>query len=1186
MLGLERVHLIGVRHHSPVLAAAMPALLDAAHPDALLVELPAEMRPWLEWLAHPDTRTPVALAAAGGGDRAGGDLLAFYPFADFSPELAALRWAARHEIPVHCCDLPLADPAWRAPEGRISGDTNDLTHLIAGQLSGREDEDLWDRWVEAQAPGSPPEAIRRAALAAGWALRNDAPSVGELDLRRESWMRQRIRETPGTLAVVVGAFHAPALAPPGDAQPSPHSDPPPGDAQPDDPPPPSQPSPQNGAPPSPHGDRPETGGRGAAVISLVPFTFELLDARSGYPAGIRDPRWQQAVFECGGDPARLTERTRAFAVEVARAVRAQGQPAGPAEAAEAARLAVDLATLRGLPAPGRGELVEALQTVLAQGEPVGRGRIVAEAMRGTLIGEQRGRLAAGAPRSGLVPAVGAALEELRLPGPGRKPETVRLDALRSPLDRSREVFLRRLSACHVQYGEVRDGDGELLTTQWRLHWTPATDAGLAVAALHGVTLEQAAMGTLAQRHRREVAEGGPTAVQTLAGLAHAAACALPPLTTLRLAEVHSTVCQGGSLTEIVSAIELVLRLERGHFPGSPPTEAVDVRENLYAAAVSSLEGLAGSNEVGDARALTGLVHHLAETGRLLRLEHLVAGIARNGSPLMRGAASAVSVLLGLLSPSQFGEYLASWLELASAECTERLRGALTAAGSLLRAAEQTLAPLLDRIEALPDDTFVARLPSLRAGFDALSPADRQRLLDVITDRSGQFDTELATDAAVLAAWLAADRAGLAAVTALDLAALDPAALDPATPDPATPPGGILEENGRPGSKNPPRSPHDLSPAQRWRLLLGREAQTLPPGTRRLATALDELYGTGQGEGSHTVDRGRGPGGRERSTPQAREWLEELEALFGKDIREEVLARAAEAGRAEALLAVEPEAVRPSMDLLHAVLTLAGGLPEARLARLRPLVDRLVREMTAQLARRIRPALTGIGIPRRTRRPTGRLDLAATVRANLHTVRVVGEHLSGAGPKERGAGKIQLVPERLVFRSRGRRSVDWQIVLVVDVSGSMEESTIWAALTAAVLAGVPALRTHFVTFSTEVMDLTDRVDDPLGLLLEISVGGGTHIAAGLRYARQIVTTPSRTIVVVISDFEEGYPLGGLLEAVRALIDDGVTLLGCASLDDRGQPRYSTGVAGRLVAAGMPVAALSPAALAHWIGERVK
>ncbi|MYX44459.1 hypothetical protein GTW59_25860, partial [Streptomyces sp. SID89] len=110
-------YLIGVRHHAPSLAAVVPALLDEAGPDVLLVELPAEMQPWLPWLAHEETRAPVALAAApSDGSGAGGEGPAFYPFADFSPELAAVRWAARRGVPVVACDLPLGDRAWG--EGR------------------------------------------------------------------------------------------------------------------------------------------------------------------------------------------------------------------------------------------------------------------------------------------------------------------------------------------------------------------------------------------------------------------------------------------------------------------------------------------------------------------------------------------------------------------------------------------------------------------------------------------------------------------------------------------------------------------------------------------------------------------------------------------------------------------------------------------------------------------------------------------------------------------------------------------------------------------------------------------------------------------------------------------------------------------------------------------------------------
>ena len=34
-------------------------------------------------------------------------LISFYPLADFSPELVAIRWAAAHNVPVIPCDLGL-----------------------------------------------------------------------------------------------------------------------------------------------------------------------------------------------------------------------------------------------------------------------------------------------------------------------------------------------------------------------------------------------------------------------------------------------------------------------------------------------------------------------------------------------------------------------------------------------------------------------------------------------------------------------------------------------------------------------------------------------------------------------------------------------------------------------------------------------------------------------------------------------------------------------------------------------------------------------------------------------------------------------------------------------------------------------------------------------------------------------
>ncbi|WP_432023170.1 vWA domain-containing protein [Streptomyces parvus] len=1221
--------LIGVRHHAPSLAASLPALLDAAAPDILLVELPAEFQAWLGWLAHEETAAPVALAAVPadrtGAGHAGERGPAFYPFADFSPELVALRWAARNGVPAVACDLPLADRAWAeggdapapapgAASAPVPGEGLGLSTALRSRLTGRDGDDLWDRLVETRAPGSTPEALRRAALLTGWALRHEAEARGGVqrtDLVREACMRGHIAEALANgrrPAVVVGAFHTPALLPATGADGTARSAGQPDPAAPD---PAAVPEPGAGK----HADA--AAGAAACTVSLIPYTYPLLDSRSGYPAGIRDPEWQHTVLEAAGDPAAIHEALVRTAVRLCAALREQGHPYGPADGREIVRVAGDLARLRDLPAPGRGELLEAVQTVLGRGETYGTGRAVAQALESVLVGARTGRPAPAAPRSGLSPAVEAETAALALPGPQdaheRTPRDLRLDPARSALDRRRELLLRRLTVCGIPYAQEQEvtgaAGGEGLTTRWQVRWTPATAAMLTAAGARGVTPAQAAEGVLRQRHAAERAEGGPTAAQVVRGLAAAAGCGLPAPADERLTELAAVLPASGTLPELLAGLDLLDRIEAGHLPGltdpddpgirpdgsgdpsegpaAPDAAAPTARtarvahaaELLTAAAVRQVEGLTGSEKPEDARALLELAQRADRLGGI-RLTDALARLAADGAPLIAAAAGAVRVLTGHDEAETFGERVASWLDGAvdsasRTTLTARLSGVLTVAGPLLTVGVGALDPLLDRVVELDDSAFLARLPALRGGFDTLSPAARDRLLGTVEERLGERVDDLdADDPAELARRTAADLVARELLTALGLPVTAPVHDDRLIP----PPGHPTDPASAPHTEAAPaQAPsRTLAPADRWRLVLGRSADRLPPGAARLATALDELYGAGHGEGSRGGLPGRGGsgagGGREPSFPGVREWSEELAALFGPGVREEVLAAAAVTGRQDVLAELDPAAATPSVELLRTILQYAGGLPEARLAALRPLVRHLVDELTRQLATRLRPALTGTTTARPTRRPGGRLDLPRTLHANLATARRTAD------------GTIRVIPEKPVFRSRARRSADWRLILVTDVSGSMEASTIWSALTASVLAGVPTLSTHFLAFSTEVVDLTGHVRDPLSLLLEVSVGGGTHIAAGLRHARGLIEVPSRTLVVVISDFEEGAPLAGLLAEVRALVNTGCHVLGCASLDDAGRPRYSTGVAGQLVAAGMPVAALSPLELARWIGEK--
>ena len=148
------------------------------------------------------------------------------------------------------------------------------------------------------------------------------------------------------------------------------------------------------------------------------------------------------------------------------------------------------------------------------------------------------------------------------------------------------------------------------------------------------------------------------------------------------------------------------------------------------------------------------------------------------------------------------------------------------------------------------------------------------------------------------------------------------------------------------------------------------------------------------------------------------------------------------------------------------------------------------------------------------------------------------------------------------------------------------STIHAAVTAAIFFGIQSLHTHLVLFDTEVVDVTADCTDPVELLMKVQLGGGTDIGQALSYARQLVTAPRRTIVVLISDFYEGGPIARLYGEAHALLDSGVQLLGLAALDENARPEYDREVARRLVNMGAHVGAMTPGELAQWVAEKVR
>ena len=95
----DDVAILGVRHHGPGSARLVRRALDALRPSAVLVEGPPEAVDLLGLAAHADMQPPVALLVY---DPETPSDAAFYPFASFSPEWVAVRWALAATATVSC----------------------------------------------------------------------------------------------------------------------------------------------------------------------------------------------------------------------------------------------------------------------------------------------------------------------------------------------------------------------------------------------------------------------------------------------------------------------------------------------------------------------------------------------------------------------------------------------------------------------------------------------------------------------------------------------------------------------------------------------------------------------------------------------------------------------------------------------------------------------------------------------------------------------------------------------------------------------------------------------------------------------------------------------------------------------------------------------------------------------------
>ncbi|MFJ4687720.1 DUF5682 family protein [Streptomyces sp. NPDC088789] len=750
--------LLGVRHHGPGSARAVRAALEAAEPRVVLIEGPPEADGLVPLVADPGMRPPVALLAHA-VDEPGRS--AFWPFAEFSPEWIALRWAVERGVPARFIDLPATHTlVWGRGEdtdGEPDTDTNANANANANadadadagqgggagagevridplaalaEAGGYDDaERWWEDVVEHRGPagGGPgdvfaPFAVLEEAMGA---LRETYGSAGDdRDLVREAYMRLQVRaaqrEFGGGVAVVCGAWHVPALR----------------------------------AKAAVAADRALVKGlpKVKADLTWVPWTYRRLARAGGYGAGIESPGWYGHLFAA---PDRPVER---WLAKVAGLLRAEDRMVSSAHVIEAVRLAETLAAVRGRPLPGLGETTDAVRAVMCEGSDVPlalvRDRLV--------VGEVLGEVPESAPAVPLQRDLERSQRRLRLKPEARERE-LELD-LRKETDAGRSRLLHRLRLLGVEWGEPARSRGSTGTFRetWRLRWEPEWSVRVAEAGVWGTTVLGAAtakveadavaapglVGVTALAERcllAELPDALPVVMRILtdraaldADVGHLAQ-ALPALVrALRYGDVRGT--------DVWALAGVAAGLAERIFVGLPPActgldrdAAEEMRRHVDAVhgAVGLLERELGQEEerVPDPTAAGGI------RGRWRRVLGVLAG--RDSAPgVVRGRAARLLLDDGGLEPDAAARLMGLALSAGTppgeaAAWIEGFVGGHSGGGMLLVHDERLLGLVDAWLTGVPEAAFTDVLPLLRRTFAEYETGVRRTLGELVRRGPGE-----------------------------------------------------------------------------------------------------------------------------------------------------------------------------------------------------------------------------------------------------------------------------------------------------------------------------------------------------------------------------------------------------------------------------------------------------------------
>lgn len=747
------MHILPVRHHSPASARMVEAAIQKLRPRLVLIEGPGDANALIPYLLDSSTVPPVGVLGYLPYDPAqGGSRSVIYPFCDYSPEYVALRTAHRlgsearfFDVPAGCAitfeteelqrlqasltsALPL-DPPEITPEPAfseaISPDVVDGYSAIAEKFGFRHYEEFWEAFFESGGFAQSETLLARLESLGQWVRERDEPVIPLLrpvwdtyNTARESFMKVQIQAAlaegfgEDEIVIVCGAAHVEGI--------------------------------RTGQINRELVERVTQST--TARLTLIPFSYRRLSEQSGYGAGNAGPAFYQMVWEQGD----YWKATQVYLLRLVAAMQARGYVVSLADAIEGTQLALNLAGLRGKPAPGLWELYDVAQACLGRGQVETAGFV-----QELVVGERIGSLSVKVGRTSVqqefydrIAGFGLPLRDF--------PEEKRL-YLTSPQALEISWFLHQLETLDISYatlgtfGDLAKGKMALdqppeLSQQlaaprekWKLQWTPYTDMRLIELNVLGDSLQRCC-----ERHLRQELDNASTVIAASQVLLKAVLCGLDGLLQESLQRLDAVSSFDDDFNGLASAAQNLQDLLRYGISKSGLNSEIlgGFLNRIWVRAVMLLPQAGAVNEdsLDPTRNSFKILHRLSQTlpelldGELLarRYEQVIAW--EQVHPTLGGLVCCILYLRQNLSQERVEQELTRRLSPAEEplKAAQFLEGLLSLEPALLLRNKAIVGVLNDWLQGAEAPDFQRVLPVLRRTFSNLSNAELNILVETIS----------------------------------------------------------------------------------------------------------------------------------------------------------------------------------------------------------------------------------------------------------------------------------------------------------------------------------------------------------------------------------------------------------------------------------------------------------------------